>query len=145
MRGEIPQDLRLPARQALALHGELRAGILGLLLYPVSLLIVAATVLAALEGHWPEGLWQRGLLVLNAGNLIAVFTAAVVSSLRGLSQAGALRLAWHIPLLPIYWALMSLAAWQALRRFYVRPTEWEKTRHGVAQDRRTPGTSGTPR
>jgi glycosyltransferase XagB len=38
-------------------------------------------------------------------------------------------------MLPAYWALMSLAAWQALFQFYTRPAEWEKTTHGVARDR----------
>jgi len=57
---------------------------------------------------------------------------------RGLAAIGALRLSWHIPLLPAYWALMSLAAWQAFIQYHRSPSEWEKTRHGVARDRRTP-------
>jgi hypothetical protein len=77
------------------------------------------------------------MLALNLG--VAILSAAVAGSIRGLASAGMLRLAWLVPLLPAYWALMSLAAWQALFRFYLRPSEWEKTTHGVARDRRTPG------
>ncbi len=135
----IPKSLRLPLVQALALHGVLSAGVLGLLLYPASLVIVAWTTVAALSGSLPSGPYAWTLLVLNLGNLLAVLTAAILSSIRGLASAGLLRLAWHVPLLPAYWALMSFAAWQALFKFFLKPSEWEKTRHGVARDRRTPG------
>lgn len=132
----IPPRLRLPLRQQLALHGVLSAGVLGLLLYPLSLAVLTWTLLAALRGEWPAGAFAWSLLLMNLGNAVAVLTAAIVSSLRGLAAIGALRLAFHLPLLPVYWALMSLAAWQALIRYYSRPSEWEKTRHGVARDRR---------
>ena len=141
----IPRDLRLPLGQTLALHGVLSDGVLGLLLYPASLIIVAGTALAALSGSWPAGPYAWILLVLNLGNLLAVLVAAVLSSLRGLATIGLLRLAWPVPLLPAYWALMSLAAWQALFKFFLKPSEWEKTRHGVARDRRTPGAGGSRR
>ena len=135
----IPKRLRLPLGQTLALHGVLSAGVLGLLLYPASLVVIALTTFAALSGSWPVGPYTWTLLVLNLGNLLAVLVAATLSSIRGLASAGLLRLAWHVPLLPVYWALMSLAAWQALFKFFLKPSEWEKTRHGVARDRRTPG------
>jgi hypothetical protein len=73
---------------------------------------------------------------VNLGNLFAVLAAAVISAARGLHASGALHLAGHILLLPVYWALMSFAAWQALVQFFRRPSEWEKTKHGVARDRR---------
>ena len=34
---------------------------------------------------------------------------------------------------PIYWLLMSIAAWQALYELIVRPHYWQKTRHGLLQ------------
>ncbi|MEI4481825.1 MULTISPECIES: glycosyltransferase [unclassified Phyllobacterium] len=36
---------------------------------------------------------------------------------------------WILPGLPIYWALISLAAWRALWQLYVAPFLWEKTPH----------------
>jgi cellulose synthase/poly-beta-1,6-N-acetylglucosamine synthase-like glycosyltransferase len=132
----IPRGLRLPLVRQLAVHGILSAGVLGLLLYPVSLITVTWAVIAVANGRWPlePELWP--LLALNFGNLVAVLAAAVISALRGLGAAGARHLAWHIPFLPLYWALMSFAAWQALFQFFRRPSEWEKTAHGVARDRR---------
>jgi len=67
-----------------------------------------------------------------------VLLAAMVSALRGLFLVGSLSLVWRIPMLPIYWGLMSLAAWQALFQFFRSPSAWEKTAHGVARRRRTP-------
>jgi len=64
--------------------------------------------------------------------------AATVSGLRGVLAARAAHLVWHVFFLPVYWALMSLAACQALNQYFRQPSSWEKTAHGVARDRRTP-------
>jgi glycosyltransferase XagB len=134
----VPGHLRLPLGQRLAMHGVLTGGVLGLLFYPASFWIVTVTIEAALTGDWPSSPLTRTLLAINLGNLFVVLLAAIVSSLRGLAAARLLRLAWHIPLLPIYWALMSFAAWQALFQFFRKPSAWEKTTHGVARKRRAP-------
>ena len=137
----ISPGLKLPLRQQLAVHGILSAGVLGLLLYPASLWVIATALLAVLQGSWPESPMLQILFALNLANLFAVLVAAAVSAVRGLIAARALRLVWHIPLLPLYWALMSLAAWQALFQFFRKPSDWEKTTHGVARRRRAPGAS----
>jgi cellulose synthase/poly-beta-1,6-N-acetylglucosamine synthase-like glycosyltransferase len=38
----------------------------------------------------------------------------------------------YIPLLPVYYGLISLAAWVALVDFIRRPFHWSKTQHGLA-------------
>ena len=131
-----PRGLRLSLREQLAVHGVLTAGVFGLLLYPISLIFIAWATTAALRGNWPTDAWSAALLILNLGNLAAILTASAISSVRGLRASGALRLAGHIPLLPVYWALMSLAAWQALYQYFRSPATWEKTQHGVARRRR---------
>lgn len=133
---DIPKSLALPLRQQLAVHGILTAGVLGLLLYPLSLAVIAAAIHAALVGAWPTTVLGWAMLTVSFGNLAAVLVAAAVSALRGLRAAGSLRLASHVPLLPLYWGLMSLAAWQALFQLVRRPSEWEKTAHGVSRRRR---------
>jgi len=137
----ISPGLRLPLRQQLALHGVLSAGVLGLLLYPASLWVIAVALDDAIEGSWPTSILTWTLLILNVGNLVAVLLAALVSALRGLASARSLHLIWHIPLLPLYWAPMSLAAWQALYQYFLKPSDWEKTTHGVAHVRRPPRSS----
>ncbi len=134
----ISPSLRLPLRERLAVHGVLTAGVLGLLLFPASLWFIAAAIVAILSDSYPQGFVARTLLALCLCNVSAATLAAMVSALRGIVAARVVRLVWHIPFLPIYWALMSLAAWQALYQYFRQPSAWEKTAHGVARDRRTP-------
>jgi cellulose synthase/poly-beta-1,6-N-acetylglucosamine synthase-like glycosyltransferase len=142
--GNIPDTLRLPLRESLAVHGIMTAGVLGLLLYPFSLLLLLATAFALVGGHWPAGLPAKLLLALNCGNILAIMAASFISAYRGLAAAGPRHLAWWIPALPVYWALMSFAAWQALFQFLSEPTRWEKTAHGLARHRRTPPGGALP-
>lgn len=135
LKRDIPVGLRLPMRHCLAIHGILIGGVLGLLLYPASLLTIAAAAVAAWRNTWPADPLLQMLLALNLVNLAAIVAAAAVSAARGLRAVGALRLVVYIPLLPAYWALMSLAAWQALLQYFRSPSQWEKTTHGVARHR----------
>jgi cellulose synthase/poly-beta-1,6-N-acetylglucosamine synthase-like glycosyltransferase len=126
-------DQRLSLRESLAVHGVLSAGVLGLLLYPLSWPLVIAAGMVLLRDGWPDAPLLRILLLANAANFAVIFAAAALSALRGLREAGQTRLAWLIPLLPLYWMLMSIAAWQALFQLLSDPCRWEKTTHGVAR------------
>jgi hypothetical protein len=44
----------------------------------------------------------------------------------------------QIPLMPLYWLLISAAAYRALWQFMTARFVWEKTEHGLARAR--PGT-----
>jgi hypothetical protein len=136
--GRAGGSLRLPLRQRLAVHAILTGGVLGLLLYPISLSLIFIGCYDLAEGIWPGDAEGWLLLGLNCGNLVAILAAASISAWRGLSATGRLHLAWHIPYFPVYWALMSFAAWRALYQFFRDPSGWEKTAHGVAPDRATP-------
>jgi hypothetical protein len=142
-RRGIPARLKLSLRSRLAVHGVLTAGVLGLLLYPASLFVIGAAIVAALNGSWPTKTLTQMLLVLNLANLFAILVAALISALRGLT---ACRLRRRIPLIalfPLYWALMSLAAWQAMFQVFRKPSAWEKTTHGVSRARRAPPSSAS--
>lgn len=134
----MPKGLRLSLRERLAVHGILSAGVLGLLLYPASLYVLAAAAIAFMNDSWPEEALLRILLCINIVNFLAVIVAAVVSTVRGVLAVRRPRLLLLIPLLPVYWALMSFAAWQALVQYYRSRFTWEKTTHGLAKARRTP-------
>src|SRR5688572_8718360 len=84
---DIPVSLRLPMRECLAVHGILTAGVLGLLLYPFSLLAVLATALAFARGELPETVAFKALLLLNCANIAAILIAGAVSAWRGLRLA----------------------------------------------------------
>ena len=137
--GRAPRHLGLSPLEALAVHAVITGGVIGLLLYPLSILGVVYAYGPWMDGRFPATPVDWALIAVNGCNLAGVLLAAAVSSLRGVRRTGALRLAWLIPLLPAYWALLSFAAWQAAWQFIRDPSKWEKTLHGVAKDRRTPG------
>ena len=45
-------------------------------------------------------------------------------------------------LMPLYWLLLSLAAWRALFQLLRDPYRWEKTEHGLARTSRLPSHNG---
>ena len=125
----------------LLVHGLLTGGIVSLMTYP--LMFAWPLVLLIMPGLW-QGLDTPAFDVLIAVSLFnvgAFVLAALVSGLRGLSSIGRLRLALLLPGLPVYYLLMSLAAWQALGQLFRAPSAWEKTVHGVSTERRTPAAS----
>jgi cellulose synthase/poly-beta-1,6-N-acetylglucosamine synthase-like glycosyltransferase len=123
----------------LLVHGLLTGGIVSLMTYP--LMFAWPLLLFTM----PE-LWQRldtpafdVLIAFSLFNVGGFVLAALVSSLRGLSQIRRLRLARLLPGLPVYYLLMSFATWQALGQLFQAPSKWEKTDHGISRRRRTPG------
>jgi hypothetical protein len=54
----------------------------------------------------------------------------------GLRQRGLQSSAWVLLLTPVYWLLLSLAAWRALFQLLRDPYRWEKTEHGLARTSR---------
>jgi cellulose synthase/poly-beta-1,6-N-acetylglucosamine synthase-like glycosyltransferase len=62
--------------------------------------------------------------------LVGGYAAAMIMAARGLALEG-MKKRWSVVAsLPLYWLLMSVAAWLAVWDFAVRPFYWHKTRHG---------------
>ena len=112
-------------------------------------IMVAGTVLSALVHPWfyalaAFDLVTRGMLALPQSPfgwpfwLIACFDlsvgylASMALGLLALRRRGYARLLAQIPLMPIYWLLISAAAYRALWQFATARFEWEKTEHGLA-------------
>jgi cellulose synthase/poly-beta-1,6-N-acetylglucosamine synthase-like glycosyltransferase len=70
-------------------------------------------------------------LALMWGSLQAILTPIVIA-LRG---RGWQRLYRSLPLLPVYYALASVAAWAGLFELVRRPHHWAKTEHGLVRAR----------
>jgi cellulose synthase/poly-beta-1,6-N-acetylglucosamine synthase-like glycosyltransferase len=112
-------------------------------------LLVGGTVLAALI-HVPFAAhlgWRAATassddplsLVLLGFEAIALLSGYVISGvlgLYGLSRRRLLGCGWVLLLMPVYWLLLSLAAWRALLQFLHDPYGWEKTEHGLARTSR---------
>lgn len=69
---------------------------------------------------------------------VALFGAgsALWLTLLGMKRRRLMGLWLSLPLLPLYYLLMSAAAWAALYDLAVRPFHWRKTEHGLARRRR---------
>jgi len=65
--------------------------------------------------------------------LLAGFLAMGIPIVLALRGRGLQRLYASLPLLPLYYALVSLAAWAALIDLAWRPYHWSKTEHGLAR------------
>ena len=112
--------------------------------FAVFQLLVGGTVLAALvhglflvEIAWQ--LWDDGFETtgpsaagLYVATLAAGYAVSAILALVGLMRRRLLRYAWALAMLPIYWLLLSAAAWRAVFQFIRDPYHWEKTEHGLA-------------
>ncbi|MFN4143818.1 glycosyltransferase [Aestuariivirga sp.] len=103
------------------------------LLHPPAM--VATAVVAMLFPSLPEG---AGLaLVMLAGVNLFVLLAGYAVTIglvrRGLRRRGITGWTGTLASLPLYWMLMSAAAWLALWQFMTAPFHWNKTEHGLSK------------
>ena len=61
------------------------------------------------------------------------YLSSAFLGLLGLMRRGLESTAWVLLLTPVYWLMLSLAAWRALYQLIVAPYAWEKTAHGLAR------------
>ena len=122
---------------------------LGLPGFAVFQLLVGGTVLAALVHVlfaarliWILALapmddaMTQVLVGFDAVTLVAGYLISAALGLIGLARRRLLGCAWVLLLMPLYWLLLSLAAWRALFQLLRDPYRWEKTEHGLARTSR---------
>ncbi len=85
---------------------------------------------AFIQQIFPAPVYYLGLLSWALGNFLLVYVT--VMSVR-VAKNGELLL--PALLVPLYWVMMSMAAVKALSQLVGAPTFWEKTVHGLHQDR----------
>ena len=78
----------------------------------------------------------RLFLGVYATMLMLGYGASATIGVIGLSRRRLLGCAWALLLMPVYWLLLSLAAWRALFQLMRAPYLWEKTEHGLARTSR---------
>jgi hypothetical protein len=82
---------------------------------------------------WP--FWLIAGFNLSVGYLASLsvgYLASMALGLLALRRRGDAKLLPQIPLMQIYWLLISAAAYRALWQFITARFEWEKTEHGLA-------------
>jgi len=110
--------------------------VLSALFYPIftSVFLISwlSGAFSTLTTRW-GALWYSGSLVLFLLGAGAVVIPACVA----LRRRGLWRLLPWILLLPLYYALVSLAAWRGLWELAIAPFRWNKTSHGHARTSRS--------
>jgi cellulose synthase/poly-beta-1,6-N-acetylglucosamine synthase-like glycosyltransferase len=101
-----------------------------LLLNPIYWLITALwfpTHSHLIEQVFPGPIYFLASLALYLGNFVFVY-----ATMAGALDRGTYRLVKYALLSPLYWALMSIAAWKGVLQLIYAPSYWEKTTHGLA-------------
>lgn len=104
------------------------AGTLCLLLNPLfwALTVVwFASHLNLIHAAFPGPVLYMAMIGLFIGNAACVLS--MVSGCFGRRNYEDVKYAFMVP---VYWVLMSVAAWKALVQLFYKPTYWEKTEHG---------------
>lgn len=123
---------------------------LGWLGFGVFQLLVGGTVLAALVHSLfvAELLWELAIAAagrdttalaavsVHAIALVLGYAISIWVSTLGLLRRGLVSCAWALVLIPVYWVMLSIAAWRALFQLVSDPYRWEKTEHGLAKSSR---------
>jgi cellulose synthase/poly-beta-1,6-N-acetylglucosamine synthase-like glycosyltransferase len=105
------------------------------LLYPAG---AALAVLFYVSGGMLRqdiGLVSSCLLGVNVVAFLAGHVSAIVLMLRGARRHGLASSWFTLVTVPLYWCLMSVAAWLALWQFATRPFHWNKTEHGLSKQK----------
>jgi cellulose synthase/poly-beta-1,6-N-acetylglucosamine synthase-like glycosyltransferase len=109
--------------------------VLAALVHPVfALLLVSDAALGSLLvpadsfAQWAD----KSLIFVT---LMSGYIASGVLALVGMRRRGLLSSAWVLLFIPIYWLLLSAAAWRAAWKLFTAPHQWEKTAHGVVRRR----------
>lgn len=116
---------------ALALFFLLGSGVAAALINPF-------LILSVLLDLWtiPTSDPSLGELVLDGINLCVLvlgYTSAMTAIALGMRRRRVPGLWRVLPLVPVYWLMMSAAAWRALFHLVIAPYRWEKTDHGLAR------------
>ena len=126
----------LGLRAAIGFHA-LMGGLIGsALVHPVFYVLLAyywlsGTLLEPAESTAGTVLWAIALINLAFGYAVSILVG-VISVWRRRRKD----LAWSALMMPIYWLLISFAAYRALYQFARDPYLWEKTEHGMGPARR---------
>ncbi|MFK8032636.1 MAG: glycosyltransferase family 2 protein [Hyphomicrobiales bacterium] len=102
-------------------------------LHPIFAILVFANLVGLFDGAKTNGFLDNTLYSLNLFNFLAGYTASMILAAVALIANGKHHWLPSVLHLPLYWWLMSLAAWRALAQLCHDPFKWEKTDHGVSK------------
>ncbi|HTR75122.1 MAG TPA: glycosyltransferase family 2 protein [Solirubrobacterales bacterium] len=84
------------------------------------------TKLGIISDIFPSYVYYVAAAQLFLGNFVFLYLGVIAAARRGDDD-----LAKYALLSPLYWGLMSLAAWKGFIQLFTNPFYWEKTTHGL--------------
>lgn len=96
--------------------------------------IFLLTQASFIEELFPGFIYYAAATLLFLGNFVFLYMGVVAAVRRGYHH-----LAKYALLTPLYWGLMSLAAWKGFLQLFTNPFYWEKTQHGLDRPAEAPG------
>jgi cellulose synthase/poly-beta-1,6-N-acetylglucosamine synthase-like glycosyltransferase len=144
-------------RNPLRLWRELRPGgflvfqlviggaVLAALVHGVFAGVLAVQIASGLLWSGKTGVLEQALAGLYVATLMTGYLMSGLIGFVGLSRRRLARSAPYLLLLPLYWLLLSIAAWRAVFQLMWSPYRWEKTAHGLARTSRQASVSDLPK
>lgn len=126
----------LGAVRGLAALALVPGAVLSALVYPLYVVLSVYDLFLRAQPEAPTLLSRlpQGLSMLL---FVAGFFALTLPAARGCVRRGWLDLIVWVPLMPIYFCCVSLAAWLAVFELVRAPNRWNKTEHGLARSSRS--------
>jgi hypothetical protein len=87
---------------------------------------------------FPGAIFYLGTVSLFIGNFAFIYL-----NIAGCLRRGHYEKVKYALFSPLYWALMSVAAWKGFLQLWTNPFYWEKTIHGLAHKTVQPATSSS--
>ncbi|KAB2847829.1 MAG: glycosyltransferase [Hyphomicrobiaceae bacterium] len=122
-------------RGAFAVHALLGGLVLSTLVHPLFYVLLAAEIVSGSILGRPDSLMGAGFWHLSIANLALGFSVAMLTGVIAIRRRGMNSLLPWVLTMPLYWLLISLAAYRAAWQLARDPFRWEKTDHGLARTR----------
>ena len=132
MRKPLRQWHRLGTGRFLGLQIIVAGMIFSALAHPFFWILLALEFSNTTPFQFPKTVMGVHVWLIAMFNVAIGFLASMALSLIALRQTG-LRFIAQIPFLPVYWLMISFAAYRALFQLVIDPFHWEKTEHGVSK------------
>lgn len=109
-------------------------GLISALMHPVFALMLALDIALGRTG---SGSLASALLDgMGIAVLVVGYGATALCTMVGMRHRRLPGMWRVLPLIPLYWLMLSAAAWRALFQLIAAPARWEKTEHGLARTSR---------
>jgi len=107
--------------------------LLSALAHPWMLFFIGSSIIDLFQQDAVMDPAHRVLLVMDSCNVIASYILFVLLGRKRMTpwERRALRLRWLA--LPLYWMMLSMAAWRAVWQLRSNPFFWEKTPHAPSR------------